>query len=130
MLRIKFIQIYINNKFEKDLTYIQTTLKKDEDFAIDVYRALCNMRWRMKWTPFKYSCSWRYAGGLIARIREKGENYIHFYCSGKEGIVKPNVKEIFYNLGWIPSPWPNEKETAYDETKMLIKRWFGLNKRR
>jgi len=123
--RLHFIQYRINSKFEKDLTYIQIRLKKDEEFAKDVYRALCNMRWRMKWTPFKYSCSWRYAGGLIARIREQGEEYIDFYCSGKEGIITDQVKNMFNELGWVPSPWPEEKETIYDQTKIIIKKWFG-----
>jgi hypothetical protein len=124
MLRIKFIQIYINNKFERDLSYIKTGLKEDEEFAKDVYRALCNMRWRMKRTPFKYSCSWRYAGGLIAQLREQGEDYIDFYCSGNEGIVAPNVKEIFYNLGWIPSPWPKDRAITL-RVMHILKDWFN-----
>ena len=110
MLQINGIQKYINNKFERDLSYIKIGLKKDEKFATDVYRALCNMRWRMKWTPFKYSCSQRYAGGLIADIREQGEDYIDFYCSGNEGKVTEKVREIFNELGWIPSPWPDRKD--------------------
>jgi hypothetical protein len=128
MLRLRTIQIYINNKFEKDLSCTQVRLKKDEKFAIDVYRALCNMRWRMKWTPFKYSCSWRYAGGIIARLREQGEGYIDFYCSGKEGQVTEKIRKIFDDLGWIPSPWPDRYETIFDITIKIIKRWFGKNK--
>ena len=94
----------VNEKFEKDLARLVPKLKKDEEFATDVYRALCNMRWRSKWTPFKYSCSWRYAGGLVADLRDQGEDYIDFYCSGNEGNVTEEVRKIFNQLGWIPSP--------------------------
>lgn len=128
MRRLRIIQIYINNKFEKDLSYIQVGLKKDKEFSIDVYRALCNIRWRMKWTPFKYSCSWRYAGGIIARLREQGEGYIDFYCSGKEGQVTEKTRKIFDDLGWIPSPWPVESVNILYRTKELIRKWFIKNK--
>jgi hypothetical protein len=32
----------------------------------------------------KYSCSWRYAGGIIADMQETGD-YIDWYCSGIKG---------------------------------------------
>lgn len=128
MLRLGIIQQYVHNKFERDLAYIKIALKKDDKFATDVYRALCNMRWRMKWTPFKYSCSWRYAGGLIADIREQGEDYIDFYCSGKEGIVTDKVKNIFNQLGWIPSPWPqNPRSNIFNKLK-IFKNRLNFNK--
>ena len=47
-----------------------------------------------------FSCSWRYAGGLIAQIRSKGENYLDFYCSGNEGKVSEEIKKDLNEMGW------------------------------
>lgn len=52
--------------------------------------------------PWVYSCSWRYAGGLVAEIRDQGEDYMDFYCSGNEGEVDECVAEDLASLGWIP----------------------------
>lgn len=49
-----------------------------------------------------YSCSWRYAGELVAGLRSKGEDYLDFYCSGGEGKVAPEVREAFAEIGWEP----------------------------
>lgn len=45
-----------------------------------------------------FSCSWRYAGGLVASIRDCGENYLDFYCSGDEGSLA--AEEDLNKLGW------------------------------
>ena len=119
----------VNEKFERDLIHLVPKLKKDKEFATDVYRALCNMRWRSKWTPFKYSCSWRYAGGLIAKLRDQGEDYIDFYCSGDEGKVTDEVRKIFNQLGWIPSPWAKDKdETIFNKVKTITKEYIEFIK--
>ena len=96
----------MKNDFEKDIKSLKRKMKKDRDFAIDVYRALCNMQWRKVGTEDEiYSCTWRYAGGLVAKIRNKGEDYLHFYCSGNEGIVTEEINKIFNGLGWIQHPY-------------------------
>jgi hypothetical protein len=48
-----------------------------------------------------YRCSWRYAGGMVADIRNKGEDYMDFYCSGREGLVNDEFADDMYNMGWI-----------------------------
>jgi hypothetical protein len=78
---------------------------QDTEFAIKVYRALCNTRWIDKDNPHNvFSCSWRYAGALIADIRDKDESYMDFYCSGNEGVIDPEVLEFFDSLGFFPQP--------------------------
>ena len=94
---------------------------KDEKVATDFYRALCNVDWK-KDIPLTeeekvidklkgrdsntWSCSWRYAGGIIADIRNKhynkNENYMDYYCAGNEGIVTDLVEECFERMGWTP----------------------------
>jgi len=113
-------EFHRNLKYEYDLL-----MKSDDEFALEVYQALCNMRWRKKgfmnyWkcvfmkrhSGVLYSCSWRYAGGLVAEIRGLGESYIDFYCSGNEGIVTKRIKKNFSMMrsGWVPFPWNHWSE--------------------
>lgn len=98
----------MSNKFEEDLQQLSLRIANDFNFAKDVYGALCNMRWQNKENSEEiYSCSWRYAGGLIAGMRgnNDGMNYMKFYCSGNEGIVTHEVAIAFDDLGWTQLPW-------------------------
>ncbi len=92
-------------RFHQDLLTLKDTMKEDRIFATDIYKALSNMRWRSKVTDDIYSCTWRFAGGLVAQIREMGENYLDFYCSGDEGHVTARVKDELDKLGWEPLPY-------------------------
>jgi hypothetical protein len=100
--------LHNQNIFHQALLTIRDKFK-DIDFATDVYRALCNMQWQsIKDENFIYSCSWRYAGGLIAELRDKGEDYLDFYCSGDEGNVKDYIAKEFEQLGFKPLPYNEE----------------------
>lgn len=97
--------------FEEDLYKLSDKMKENVEFSTDVYRALCNMRWQDKsYLTNIYSCSWRYAGGLVADIRGGGENYLDFYCSGNEGAVTNEVKKAMGKLGWKQLPWDDEED--------------------
>lgn len=75
----------------------------DKDFAQEIYAALCNNKWRSIFRPeYEYSCSWRYAGGLVAEIR--GDTTT-FYCGGREGIVTERVEKFFRGLGFQKVPY-------------------------
>ena len=87
-------------QFHKDIRTLKNRMVEDIDFATDIYRALCNMQWKDIDGDYIYGCTWRYAGGLVAEIRDKGEDYLEFYCSGAEGSVTKEIEEIFNNLGW------------------------------
>lgn len=96
-------------------------LLEDKDTAVEFYSALCNVDWvRVTQIPEdeqiidalkgtnsgEWSCSWRYAGGLIAKIRSDHynveEDYMSFYCRGNEGKVSDLVRESLAELGWKP----------------------------
>lgn len=98
------------------------------DTAKLFYRSLCNMQWekinslpederiieKLKGIDSNlWSCSWRYAGGVIADIRNANyntkEDYMDFYCSGNEGDVADVVKECFERMGWKPKPWDDDE---------------------
>ena len=80
------------NNLEYDLRsteWICNKAKAREEYAQNIYAALCNQSWQKNevWTRLKgqtYSCSWRYAGGIVADMIEKGD-YIDWYCSGIRG---------------------------------------------
>ena len=112
------------NNLEYDLRstkWICDKAKASEAYAQNIYAALCNQDWQKNevWPLLKgetYSCSWRYAGGIVADMREEGD-YIDWYCSGirgeqeeedfpltfvPEGTVTDEIREDFFKLGWIP----------------------------
>jgi hypothetical protein len=80
------------NNLEYDLRstkWICDKVKAREDYAQNLYAAMCNNEFQKLdvWQVLKdakYSCSWRYAGGIIADMQEKGD-YIDWYCSGIKG---------------------------------------------
>jgi hypothetical protein len=105
-----------------------------DDYAQNLYAAMCNMRWckREVWPVLAeryWSASWRGAGGVIAELRAKGESYMDFYCSGMgglstydpdegdqymaeqkyvpEGHVTEEIAKDLYSIGWIPVPYPD-----------------------
>jgi hypothetical protein len=127
------------NNLEYDLRstkWICDKAKANESYAQNIYAALCNQDWQKNdvWPLLKgqtYSCSWRYAGGIVADIVEAGD-YIDWYCSGikgditesqiasaleqgmdivkyvSEGYVTDEVREDFFKLGWLPVDRDNE----------------------
>lgn len=86
----------------------------DDSYAQALYAALCNVIWVHKETSEQYSCTWRYAGELIAGLRDVGENYLDFYCSGfsgndmPEGLVRKDIEEDLGELGWYPTQYPED----------------------
>lgn len=84
----------------------------DDNYARKMYGALCSMRWRNLETREVYSCSWRYAGGLVAGARYKKEHYLDFYCGGNEGVIDTEIEKDLGELGWVPLPW---SKVSFDE---------------
>lgn len=78
-------------------------IQEDDIRARELYAALCNNRWvrqRNEW-----NLSWRQAGDLVARIRNKddrlpAETYLDYYGSGGEGQVAPWVRQRFRSIGY------------------------------
>lgn len=67
---------------------------KDDIYAQNLYAALCNNEFiRSDLVSYlkeeKWSCSWRYAGGIIADIRKEGD-YMDWYCSGIINCDEPD----------------------------------------
>lgn len=71
---------------------------KNIEYAKNLYAALCNNVFVKNDT--EWSCTWRYAGSIVAKLRWKNEDYLDFYCSGNEGSITPEVQQDLENLGW------------------------------
>lgn len=104
---------------ERDLRktwWIVEKVQGKDVYAQNLYAALCNNEFAPHDTwailqNIKWSCSWRYAGGIIADIRGNGD-YLDWYCSGigdpihdwgmaEEGIIVPEIEEDINKLGWL-----------------------------
>jgi hypothetical protein len=125
-----------NPKWQKDnleydlrsTDWILEKVRTNNSYAQNLYAALCNRQFRKKemWNILKdqrWSCTWRYAGGIIADMQEKGD-YMDWYCSGRgtadydsydethgrmpkevpEGYVTDEVEQDLDRLGWFVLP--------------------------
>lgn len=97
--------------------WILDKVRVSDVYAQNLYAAMCNNDFQRKevWpilTDKKWSCSWRYAGGIIAHMRQSGD-YIDWYCSGirdvdspdngyvGESVVTEEIEQDLDQLGWI-----------------------------
>jgi hypothetical protein len=105
----------------KNSAWMCEKIKSSDIYAQNLYAALCNNEFqKIDVLPIlkdqRWSCSWRYAGGIIADIQEKGD-YIDWYCSGiqmlevdddskdtssvvPEGKITQEIKDDLKFIGW------------------------------
>jgi hypothetical protein len=123
------------NNMEYDLLTTDWILEKvraEDGYAQNLYAAMCNNDFqRLDVLPIlkneTWSASWRYAGGIIADMQQKGD-YIDWYCSGMgglnrefdseetneqwqkrtgyvpEGLVTDEIRSDLQQLGWVVVP--------------------------
>jgi hypothetical protein len=122
------------NNLEYDLVTTDWILEKvraNETYAQNLYASICNNDFiKLEVVPILrqdpdrdyWSASWRYAGGIIADMREEGD-YIDWYCSGigndesgygldhrqakgyvPEGCITDEIRNDLQRLGWAIVP--------------------------
>jgi len=128
------------NNMEYDLLttdWILAKVRASDSYAQNLYAAMCNNDFtkRELWPILKeekWSASWRYAGGIIADMRQEGD-YIDWYCSGMgglnqeydqketneqwqkrtgyvpESVVTEEIEQDLHRLGWIVIPYEDDK---------------------
>ncbi len=116
------------NNLEYDLRsteWIIVKVRTSESYAQNLYAAMCNNDFQKLdvievLKDNKWSCSWRYAGGIVAHMRGQGD-YIDWYCSGiresehldakknyvGEGAVTEEIHQDLKKLGWVLVPGGN-----------------------
>lgn len=113
------------NNLEYDLLTTEWILNKVRAckvYSQNLYAAMCNREFtKLDVIPVlkeeKWSCSWRYAGGIIANMRQTGD-YIDWYCSGirdnydggyvGESVVTDEIEKDLNRLGWAVLPENND----------------------
>ena len=97
--------------------YITNKCVTSESYSQNLYSAMCNNLFYKN--DEEWSCSWRYAGGGVADIRNKGESYIDWYCSGigsshdgyvGESFVTDEIRSDLLDLGWIIKEYPQSEQ--------------------
>ena len=87
-----------------------------EVYSQNLYAAMCNNRFF--YGDQEWSCSWRMSGGIVADLRDKGEDYMTFYCSGigshngyvAESVVTEEISLDLMKLGWTIKPYEQRLE--------------------
>lgn len=103
---------------EHDLINSTTIVEKckfSPVYSQNLYAAMANNRFF--YGDKEWTCSWRYAGGLVSQING-GNDYMDYYCSGAasndsngfvpEGVVTDEIKTDLLKLGWIVKPYDKE----------------------
>lgn len=99
-----------------ETAWIRDKICESDVYAQNLYAAMCNHGFQKQavmpiLTDQYWTCSWRYAGGIIARVRNQGD-YMDWYCSGigtqadhpgyvQEEIITDEIREDLERLGWI-----------------------------
>ena len=115
------------NNMEYDMSqsdWFLSRVRGSDNYAQNLYAALCNNTFQKQdvWLVLKdqhWSCSWRYAGGVVADFRDCGESYMDWYCSGigdkgdtefvGEGTVTDEICADLALLGWRVSEYPDSE---------------------
>jgi len=90
--------------FEEDIDIVFHNRMRNYEVCIHLWMAMSNITWTHNFFGTTFSPSFRYAGSLIANIRNKhfdfNEDYMKWYCSGPSGVVYEYIEEDLLRVGW------------------------------
>ena len=108
--------------------YITNKCKASVIYSQNLYSSFCNNLFFKN--NEEWSCSWRYAGGIVADLRDIGEDYMDFYCSGigsshdgyvGESFVTDEIRSDLLDLGWIIKEYPQSEQVDTIQARCLKK---------
>lgn len=123
------------NNMEHDLRstdWIVAKARASEAYAQNLYAAMCNREFQRNevWPLLKnqtWSCSWRYAGGIVADMRGEGD-YMDWYCSGIQGGATDDMSaEDRAKYNWYRDNFVSESQVT-DEIQQDLQKlgWIVL----
>lgn len=91
--------------------WIKSKCQSSAVYAQHLYAALCNNRFF--YGDKEWTCSWRHSAGIVSDIRNCGEDYMAWYCSGMNGtngfvaesFITEEIRLDLIRLGWIAKPY-------------------------
>ena len=73
----------------------------DTPLSTALWCALANVDWQHA-SGAEFSCTWRYAGDVVAALRQEG-SYLDWYCCSEDyGTVAPEILVALAQEGWVP----------------------------
>ena len=107
------------NNMEYDLLttgWILEKVRTRDDYAQNLYAAMCNNEFqKIEVMPILkgelWGCSWRYAGGVVADMQQKGD-YIDWYCSG--------IRDSYDMTQEEDQTWTEEQKARFEVTKKYV----------
>jgi hypothetical protein len=114
------------NNMEYDMSQAEwfvSRVRGSKTYAQNLYAAMCNNSFQKQdvWLVLKdayWSCSWRYAGGIVAELQDRGGDYMDWSCSRigdkadsnlvGEGTVSDEIAMDLALLGWRVAEEPAE----------------------
>ncbi len=96
--------------------WILEKVRARDDYAQNLYAAMCNNGFiRLEVIPVlkqeEWSCSWRYAGGIIADMQQKGD-YIDWYCSG--------IRDTYDKTEEEDRTWTEEQKARFEVVQKYV----------
>ena len=88
---------------------VNSCVADPKGFATDLYSALCNTTWVHRGTGSEFSCSWRYAGGIVSTMSHSMDDHTIYYGTGAEGTVTDEILTELDKLGWEPTEEKDEQ---------------------
>ena len=112
---LKFNLDQQKNNLEFDLRTTDWIVEKaqaNKVYAQNLYAAMCNRAFiKNDVIPIlkeeSWSCTWRYAAGIVANMCERGDYLDRYTSTGhdegyvNEGYVTDEIKEDLFKLGWL-----------------------------
>jgi hypothetical protein len=95
--------------------WIIAKVRESRVYAQNLYAVMCNNEFQKQevWPILKdqvWSCTWRYAGGIVADMRGEGD-YIDWYCSGIRG--EDSMEQSEWNMLTPEQQMAHKESTAF-----------------